>query len=265
MKRNADIGLFTEPSSVETLLYLENVSKFYRNGDNRKVIAVDRLNLTIQPGEFVCIIGRSGCGKTTTLRMIAGLEAVCAGNIYLNGKKITGPGAERCVVFQKYTLLPWRTILNNIAFGLEIKKVKKKERHAIARKFLDLVGLSGYADAFPYELSGGMQQRVAVARALAANPNVLLMDEPFGALDAQTRNSLQNELIKIWQKQRKTVLFVTHSIGEAVYLADRIILMDAKSGGVHQIFDNPLPRPRDRNSMHARSFCQQVHQTLEAI
>jgi NitT/TauT family transport system ATP-binding protein len=247
------------------LLCLENVSKFYKNGDNCKVIAVDQLNLTIQPNEFVCIIGRSGCGKTTTLRMIAGLEATSAGNIYLNGKKITGPGAERCVVFQKYTLLPWRSILNNIAFGLEIKRVNKKERHRIARKFLDLVGLGDYADALPYELSGGMQQRVAVARALAADPEVLLMDEPFGALDAQTRNSLQNELIKIWQKQRKTVLFVTHSINEAVYLADRIILMDAKNGGVHQIFDNPLPRPRDRNSGHARSFYQQVHQTLEAI
>lgn len=247
------------------MLCLENVSKYYRNGSGEKKHAVRCLNFTVQPNEFVCVVGRSGCGKTTTLRMIAGLERVSAGKISLNDKRITAPGYDRCVVFQKYTLFPWRTVLGNIVFGLEVQGVKRKQRHATAKHYLDLVGLRDYINAFPYELSGGMQQRVAVARALAANPAVLLMDEPFGALDAQTRSSLQNELIKIWQEDRKMVLFVTHSINEAVYLADRIIVMQAKSGGIHTILANKLPRPRDINSKAARSLARKVHGMLETV
>lgn len=246
------------------MLCIENVSKYYRNGSNRGKVVVDGLNFSVDSNEFVCIVGRSGCGKTTTLRMIAGLESVSDGSITLNGRKITGPGPERCVVFQKYTLFPWRTVLSNIAFGLEMQGVAKKQRCLTARHYLDLVGLHDAADVYPYELSGGMQQRVAVARALAADPEVLLMDEPFGALDAQTRRSLQNELINIWQTDRKTVVFVTHSINEAIYLADRIIIMRNDTGRIHEIIENPLPRPRDTGTKEARSLHGKIRQCLEA-
>jgi NitT/TauT family transport system ATP-binding protein len=247
------------------MLRLDSVSKYYPTTNGGNKIAVDCLNLTINENEFVCIVGRSGCGKTTILRMIAGLETVSIGAIHLYGKRITGPGRERCVVFQKYTLFPWRTVLNNVAFGLEMKGIKKRLRYETAEYFLDLVGLREYANAYPYELSGGMQQRVAVCRALAADPDVLLMDEPFGALDAQTRNSLQNELIKIWQQERKTVLFVTHSIREAVYLADRIIVMHGGRGGIHEAIENTLPRPRDVNCRESRSLYRRVREALENV
>ncbi|MFH2058010.1 MAG: ABC transporter ATP-binding protein [Pseudomonadota bacterium] len=229
------------------------------------MLAIDGLNITVYPNEFVCIIGRSGCGKTTTLRMIAGLERVSRGTIHLNEKKIIGPGPERCVVFQRYTLFPWRNVLSNITFGLEIQGLKKKARDKIARHYLELVDLNNYAESFPHELSGGMQQRVAVARALATDPELLLMDEPFGALDAQTRAVLQDELIKIWQKDQKTLLFVTHSIREAICLADRIIIMKSHPGRIHKIIDNKLTRPRDNNSQGARSLYLKIHKMLKEI
>lgn len=247
------------------MLCLKNVSKYYRNGNDPKMLAVDGLDFTIYPNEFICIIGRSGCGKTTTLRLIAGLEKVSKGTIHLNGNKIIGPGPERCVVFQRYTLFPWINVLSNIGFGLEMQGLKKKHRDVIAKHYLELVDLSKYAKSFPHELSGGMQQRVAVARALATDPELLLMDEPFGALDAQTRTVLQNELIKIWQKDQKTVLFVTHSIHEAVYLADRIIIMKSHPGRIHKIIENKLTRPRDNNSQESRSLHLNIQKLLEEI
>jgi len=245
------------------MLSLKNVSKYY--GNDPGMPAVENLDFRISPNEFVCIVGRSGCGKTSTLRMIAGLEDISRGSICLNGRKITGPGADRCVVFQRYTLFPWRNILSNITFGLEIQGLKKGEQDRIAMKYLDLVGLSDHARAFPYQLSGGMQQRVAVARALATDPAVLLMDEPFGALDAQTRMELQKELIHIWQTDQKTVLFVTHSIDEAICLADRIIIMKSNPGRIHQIIPNTLARPRDHNSPEWRSLYRRIHASLENI
>ncbi len=247
------------------MLCLQNVSKYYHNGNGEKIAAVDRLNFRVNPHDFICIVGRSGCGKTTTLRMIAGLEKATEGVITLNGQKINGPSPKRCVVFQKYTLFPWRTIIGNIAFGLEMQQVKKKERLRIAERYLDLVGLGAYAHAYPHELSGGMQQRVAVARALAVVPEVLLMDEPFGALDAQTRSSLQSELIKIWQKNRKTIIFVTHSINEAVLLADRVVIMKSNPGRIHRILENKLPRPRDIHDPDVRGLTREIHAELEAV
>jgi NitT/TauT family transport system ATP-binding protein len=247
------------------MLRLDSVSKYYPSANGEQNLAVDSLSLTIHENEFVCIVGRSGCGKTTVLRMIAGLESVSSGAIYLNGARIAVPSRERCVVFQKYTLFPWRTVLNNVTFGLEMQGIKKSRRYETAKQFLDLVGLGEYAHAYPYELSGGMQQRVAVCRALAADPDVLLMDEPFGSLDAQTRNSLQNELIRIWQQERKTVLFVTHSIREAVYLADRIIVMHSNQGGIHETIENKLARPRDINSRECRSLYRRIHEALEMV
>ena len=251
--------------NYKQMLCLKNVSKYYSNGNDQKILAVDNLNFTVYPNEFICIIGRSGCGKTTTLRMIAGLEKVSRGTIHLNEKKIIGPGPERCVVFQKYTLFPWRNVLSNITFGLEMQGLKKKQSNVIARQYLELIDLSDHAKSFPHELSGGMQQRVAVARALATDPELLLMDEPFGALDAQTRAVLQEELIKIWQKDKKTVLFVTHSIREAICLADRIIIMKSHPGRIYKIIDNNLTRPRDNNSRESRSLYLNIHKMLEEI
>jgi len=228
------------------MLDIVNLSKYYSNTDGERVLAVSDLFLQVNRNEFVCIVGSSGCGKTTTLRLVAGLDRPTKGKITLDGKKINGPSPERGVVFQEYTLFPWRTVLANITFGLEIKKIGKQEACQIAGKYLQLVGLADYSRAYPYELSGGMQQRVAIARALAADPKILLMDEPFGALDARTRELLQNELIRIWQNNQKTIIFVTHSINEAIFLADRIVVMKRNPGRIQEIVTIELPRSRER-------------------
>ena len=246
------------------MLSLKDVSKYYPDGNGGQIPVVTNLDFKVRMNEFLCIVGRSGCGKTTTLRMIAGLEPASSGEIHLNEKRITAPGPERCVVFQKYTLFPWRRVLDNVSFGPEMQGVPKKKRYSVARKYLNLVGLSDCADSYPHELSGGMQQRVAVARALAADPEVLLMDEPFGALDARTRESLQKELLRIWREHRKTVLFVTHSINEAITLADRIVVMQSGNRGIFNIVDNPLARPRDITGEGAVSFYRQIDGMLEA-
>ena len=245
------------------MLELKNVSKVYSKINGEKIKAVEDLSLTIGENELVCLVGRSGCGKTTTLRLIAGLETPSQGRISLKGKQVKGPAAERCVVFQRYTLFPWRSVLANVAFGLEMQGVEKNKREQIALKYLELVGLEEQAKAYPPELSGGMQQRVAVARALAADPEVLLMDEPFGALDAQTRNLLQQELVRIWKKDRKTIVFVTHDIQEAVLLADRVVVMQGPAGGIREIMECSLPRPRDRNSAEFNRLCDMIHGFLE--
>lgn len=247
------------------MLELKTLFKTYTSANGLTTRAVEDLSLNIAPNEFVCLVGRSGCGKTTTLRMIAGLEKATHGEILLNGSLIGGPSAQRCVVFQRYTLFPWRNILDNVTFGLETQGVPKSEREEIARHYLSVVGLAEQADAYPAEMSGGMQQRVAVARALAANPEVLLMDEPFGALDAQTRTTLQNELTRIWETERKTIVFVTHDIQEAVLLADRIVIMQGPPGRIQTVLDCNLPRPRDKGSTEFLKQCELVHTLLEGI
>ena len=206
------------------------------------------MSLSVEDGEFVCIVGPSGCGKTTLLNIVAGLEKPTKGEVLIDGKPVTGPGPDRVVVFQEYALFPWRTVLGNVEFGLEIAGVPKKERREIALRYIRLVGLSGFENRYPHELSGGMKQRVALARALVMNPKVLLMDEPFGALDAQTRNIMQAELLRIWQATGKTILFVTHSIMEAVYFADRVVVLTARPGRVKRIFKVNLERPRKKGS-----------------
>jgi NitT/TauT family transport system ATP-binding protein len=230
------------------MLTVSNVSRVFES-DTGMVEALRDINLEVSDKEFVCFIGPSGCGKTTFLRIIAGLDQPTSGEVLLDGVAIRSPDPERGMVFQEYSLFPWRTILDNIAFGLEIKGVPKAERHDIARRYLELVGLGAFERNYPYELSGGMRQRVAIARALANDPKVLLMDEPFGSIDAQTRNVLQGELLKIWQKDRKTVLFITHSIDEAVYLADRVVVLSARPGQIRSIIEIDLKRPRIRTSV----------------
>jgi NitT/TauT family transport system ATP-binding protein len=228
-------------------LEIEHIGKVFEQR-NEASAALSEVSIEVAEKEFLCILGPSGCGKTTLLRIIAGLETATSGKVTIDGEEVTGPTPKMAMIFQDYSLFPWRTVIENIAFGLEMQNVAKEERERIAEEYLDLIGLKEFGKNYPYELSGGMRQRVAVARALAIDPSVLLMDEPFGALDAQTRNMLQIEILKIWEKTQKTVLFVTHSVDEAVFLADRILVLTSRPGRVKDVISIDLPRPRDRTS-----------------
>ena len=219
--------------------------RYYVERDGRQVLALSDVSLSVGDGEFMAIVGPSGCGKTTLLNIVAGLIPYDLGTVAISGRKIDGPGVDRAVVFQHASLLPWRTIAGNIRYGMELQK--RFDRAAMQERvdyFVNLVGLRGFEKHYPSELSGGMQQRVNLARALASDPAVLLMDEPFAALDAQTREHMQAELLKIWSQAKKTVLFITHQINEAVYLADRVTVMSARPGRVKGVFDIPFERPR---------------------
>jgi len=229
--------------SIVSITHLNKV--FEREGQPPTVALAD-INLEIDEKEFICLVGPSGCGKTTLLRIIAGLEKPTSGDVRLDDMPIAGPDPQRGMVFQEYSLFPWKSVIDNIAFGLEMKGVSRQERRQIAEEYLNIVNLEQFRDAYPHELSGGMRQRVAIARALANNPRVLLMDEPFGALDAQTRNVMQKELLEIWEETKKTVVFVTHSVDEAVYLADRIVVLSPRPGKIEEVINVDLPRPRDR-------------------
>src|SRR5215468_5106190 len=209
------------------------------------VTALRGFDLQVAQGEFLSLVGPSGCGKSTFLNILLGLLKPDRGELSLNGKQINGPGQERAMVFQEFGLLPWRTVLANVQLGLELKGVAPSIRHERALDLIKLVGLESFQNHYPHELSGGMKQRVGLARALATDPEVLLMDEPFAALDAQTRDIMQAELLRIWQQARKTVMFVTHQIEEAVYLSDRVMVMTRRPGSAKQVFDIALPRPRD--------------------
>ncbi|MFD9129548.1 ABC transporter ATP-binding protein [Kitasatospora sp. NPDC059571] len=211
------------------------VSKTFAVRGDAEFTALDRVELDIAAGEFAVIVGPSGSGKSTLLDLLGGLAAPTSGEILLNGRPVTGPGPDRSTVFQQYALLPWRTAQGNVEFGLESIGVPRRERAARAREYLDLVGLSGFEDRHPHELSGGMKQRVAIARSLAYDPEVLLMDEPFAALDAQTRESLQDELLRIWERTGKTVVFITHGIEEAVYLGGRVAVLTSRPGRVKEV------------------------------
>ena len=229
----------------EVNISLRNLSKEFLKGKDM-VVAISDFNLEVVEGEFVCLLGPSGCGKTTVLRIVAGLESKTVGSVMINNMEVTNAGPNRGMVFQEFALFPWRSARKNIEFGLEVKGVPEDERKEISSRLLSLVGLDGFEDAPPKQLSGGMKQRVAIARALANDPDVLLMDEPFGSLDAQTRNLMQKELLRIWLAEKKTVLFVTHSVDEAVFLADKIVVMTARPGTVKKIIPITIPRPRDR-------------------
>jgi NitT/TauT family transport system ATP-binding protein len=239
------------------LLEVKEVSKRFKS-EGKMIEALHDVSLSLRDNEFVCLIGPSGCGKTTLLRVVAGLEDPSAGGVYLDGIRIERPGPERGMVFQEYSLFPWRTVLDNVAFGLELKTISKESRYEQARRYLKMVGLERFEQSYPHELSGGMKQRVAIARALVNDPKALLMDEPFGALDAQTRNLIQAELLRIWEEEHKTVLFVTHSVDEAVYLGDRVVLMSARPGEIKKIFDIDLPRPRKRTSLEVNRIRDEI-------
>ncbi|RUV35573.1 ABC transporter ATP-binding protein [Mesorhizobium sp. M7A.F.Ca.MR.148.00.0.0] len=219
-----------------------------------RVTVLDGVDLSVRKGEFITLVGPSGSGKSVLLDIIGGLTQATDGNVQLDGRRITRPDPKTGYVFQQYALFPWRTALANIEYALEVRGVAKAERTATARHLLALFGLAGFEDRFPNQLSGGMQQRVAIARALASNPEVLLMDEPFAALDQQTRELLQGELLRIWGKINTTVIFVTHSIDEAIFLADRVVVMTARPGAVKEIIDIDLPRPRDGDIRASAEF-----------
>jgi NitT/TauT family transport system ATP-binding protein len=232
----------------------------------RPFLAVDGASLDIKPGEFVSIVGPSGCGKTTFLNAVDGLQPISGGTLELNGRPIAKPGPDRAMVFQSPSLLPWRTVLGNVVYGLEMQgRTSKAERNERGHSLIRLVGLSGFENAFPTELSGGMQQRVNLARALATDPEMLLLDEPFAALDAQTREFMQRELLRIWGETRKTALFITHDIKEAVYLADRVVVFTRRPGKVKTCVDIDLPRPRELNIKRAARFLEFEDQIWSSI
>ena len=247
----------------EVNIRMERLVKKFGKGE-KEVIALKDMDLEIEDGELACLLGPSGCGKTTVLRIVAGLESKTSGRVFVGDEEVSGAGPNRGVVFQEFALFPWRSVRKNIEFGLEVKDMPVSERQAISSKYIDLVNLEGFENAHPQQLSGGMKQRVGIARALANDPAVLLMDEPFGALDAQTRNLMQKELLRIWSATKKTILFVTHSVDEAVYLADRIVVMTARPGKVKEQIRVPLPRPRDRTSAEFISIRGEVLEVLEA-
>ncbi len=222
-----------------------DISLTFKPKNRDPVTALKELTLDVAKGEFVSLVGPSGCGKSTFLNVLLGLLKPDAGEIRLNGKQITGPGQERAMVFQEFGLLPWRTVLANVELGLELKGVQAPVRRKRAMELIKMAGLAGFASHYPHELSGGMKQRVGLARALATDPEVLLMDEPFAALDAQTRDLMQMELLQIWDRTKKTVVFVTHSIEEAAYLSDRVIVISARPGRAKDVMKIALPRPRD--------------------
>jgi NitT/TauT family transport system ATP-binding protein len=241
-------------------LSLRDVKKSYHGGHS----VFDGITLDIHRREFITVIGPSGCGKSTLLRIIAGLDECSGGTILLNGKEVWGPGPDRGMVFQGYTLFPWRTVKRNVMFGLEMKGKSSIAAEEEARAWLAMVGLSKFENSYPHELSGGMKQRVAIARALATEPRILIMDEPFGALDSQTRAQMQSYLIQIWRKVDVTILFITHDLDEAVYLSDRILVMGVNPGGVVEFIENPVPRPRAPTQMFESEF-QSVKARLEQL
>lgn len=242
---------------------VDGVSKRYP-GTNGPVRALADVSFTVDPGEFICVVGPSGSGKTTLFRIIAGLEEATEGTVSLDGEPIEGPDADLGIVFQEYHLFPWRTVAGNVGFGPEKRGVPADERDRRVGDLLDLVGLDGFADSYPRDLSGGMKQRVALARALALDPTLLLMDEPFGALDAQTKAMLQDELLDIWSETGKTILFVTHDVEEAVRLADRVVVMGIEPGHVREVVDVDLDRPRTRSDEAFGRYYERILDLIEA-
>ncbi len=242
-------------NDVAVKVKIENVVKKY-NTRKGEMIALNGVNLDIRENEFICVVGPSGCGKSTLLNIIAGLHEPTSGRVLVDGKPVEGPGPERGVVFQQYALFPWLTVLKNVEFGLKLKGITGEQAEAEAMKYLKMVQLEQFANSYPKELSGGMKQRVAIARAYAVNPEVLLMDEPFGALDAQTRTQLQSELLETWQTEKKTCFFITHDVDEAIILAQKVIIMSARPGRIKEIVDINIPYPRTQETKMSPVFLE---------
>ena len=246
-------------------ILIDEVMHEYRPPRGRPVLALDKLTLEVKEREFIAILGPSGCGKSTLLYLMGGFMPIQYGQIVVNGTQVTGPGPDRGIVFQHFALFPWKTVRDNVLYGLEKQRLPKAERLDICARFIDLVGLRGFEDAYPSQLSGGMKQRVAIARTLAIDPDTLLMDEPFGALDAQTRALMQEELIAIWNRSPKTVVFVTHDVREAVLLADRVAVMTARPGRLKEIVDTKFAGGYDPEITKSREFNEKVDYTWNLV
>jgi NitT/TauT family transport system ATP-binding protein len=244
-------------------IVIEGVKHLYRPPRGRPVLALEEVSLEVRPREFVALLGPSGCGKSTLLYLIGGFLPTETGRIVINGGAVTGPGPDRGIVFQHFALFPWKTVRANILYGLERQRMAREEREKRAQAFIDLVGLSGFEDSYPSQLSGGMKQRTAIARTLAFDPEILLMDEPFGALDAQTRSLMQSELLSIWQRTPKTVIFVTHDVQEAVYLAERVFVMSARPGRIKAIVDTKFEK--SANVFRAPAFVEKVDEIWNLV
>lgn len=238
---------------------LKGITQLYSNSDDGQTHALENINLTVRDGEFVCVLGPSGCGKSTLLEIAAGLLPQSSGEVILDGKKQSGTSRDIGVVFQYSALFPWLTIRRNIEFGLELAGTSRAERTKRTEETAELVGLKGFLDKYPHQLSGGMRQRAGLARTLVTDPQVILMDEPFSAVDHLTRLTLQDEIIRIWQQQKKTVFFITHDVSEAVYLATRIVLLSPRPGRIQQIFDVPFDRPRGRNDIGMLNIVEKIY------
>ncbi len=250
---------------------IDNVVKKY-SGRNGEMVALNGVSLYIHENEFVCVVGPSGCGKSTLLNIIAGLHEPTSGQVLVDGQAVSGPGPDRGVVFQQYALFPWLTVQKNVEFGLKLQGMSQDKAEQEAKKYIKMVDLEQFAQSYPKELSGGMKQRVAIARAYAINPKVLLMDEPFGALDAQTRTQLQTELLKTWEKEQKTCFFITHDVEEAIILAQRVIIMSARPGRIKEVVEINIPYPRTQETKMSKEFLDlknhiwsQVYQEYLAI
>ncbi|KVQ68443.1 ABC transporter ATP-binding protein [Burkholderia territorii] len=244
---------FARLKARDVILDVRHVGKQFATPQG-ECVALDDISFRTHRREFVCVIGPSGCGKSTLIRILAGLDAQTSGEVLLDGKPVQGPGADRGMVFQGYTLFPWLTVKKNVMFGLRMNGSSGSQAEREALQWLDLVGLTRFADVYPHQLSGGMKQRVAIARALANRPRILLMDEPFGALDAQTRARMQTHLLDIWRNIDVTILFITHDLDEAIFLADRILVLKANPGGVQELIEVPVPRPRDYSQVNTPEF-----------
>ena len=250
---------------------IDNVVKKY-SGRNGEMVALNGVSLDIHENEFVCVVGPSGCGKSTLLNIIAGLHEPTSGQVLVDGQAVSGPGPDRGVVFQQYALFPWLTVQKNVEFGLKLQGMSQDKAEQEAKKYIKMVDLEQFAQSYPKELSGGMKQRVAIARAYAINPKVLLMDEPLGALDAQTRTQLQTELLKTWEKEQKTCFFITHDVEEAIILAQRVIIMSARPGRIKEVVEINIPYPRTQETKMSKEFLDlknhiwsQVYQEYLAI
>jgi len=244
---------FDRMKSREVILKVKSLGKTFETR-KRETVALKDINFETHRREFLCIVGPSGCGKSTLIRILAGLETQTSGEVLLQGKPVRGPGRDRGMVFQGYTLFPWLTVKRNVMFGLEVNNAGRLEAETQALQWLQLIGLEKFADAYPHQLSGGMKQRVAIARALANQPRILLMDEPFGALDAQTRARMQAHLLEIWRKIDITIVFITHDLDEAIYLADRILVLKPHPGEVQELIEVPVPRPRQMDQFISEEF-----------
>jgi len=250
--------------AASSQIVVDNVSHLYRPPRGREVLALDQISIEIANREFVALLGPSGCGKSTLLYLIGGFLPVETGSISVDGIPVVGPGPDRGIVFQHFALFPWKTVRGNVLYGLERQGMRKEEREKRAMDFIQLVGLQGFEDSYPAQLSGGMKQRTAIARTLAFDPKILLMDEPFGALDAQTRGLMQSELLRIWQRTPKTVIFVTHDVQEAVYLADRVAVMSARPGRIKTIVDTKFDK-NDRDIHKDKGFVEKVDELWSLV